>query len=152
MIFSARKANVARPKPMPKMKKALVRSLSWIGTCWDKLLRGFDWAKHFRARGTSLFTQNGIWPLSQSNIKLQRIKVQQSHYSNLSNNKTLTYALVNAELYLLSFVRTTEKNADWKGSGSLIWNRQMPSFLNWRAIKNLQYDWICNRNAFYFNH
>ena len=68
-ITSKRNAKVARPSPIPKMKKGPIKSFSRMGAFLE-VVSDFDLAKHFGARGNSFFIQNGGSPVSQSSIKL----------------------------------------------------------------------------------
>jgi hypothetical protein len=56
IMFSARKKNVARPTPTPKMKKAPARSSNLIGLGLA-VLRSLVFSKHLGARGMLFFTQ-----------------------------------------------------------------------------------------------
>lgn len=71
-MISMRKANIASPKPMPKMKKAPIRSSNRMGTSRDDA-RGFVFAKHFSAPGIAFLTENWGIPASQSSISLHSI-------------------------------------------------------------------------------
>ncbi len=49
------------------------------------------------------------------------------------------YASFIFAVILLSFRNTIDQNPVSNDRGSVILNRQMPSFFNWLAMKNLQY-------------
>ena len=68
-ITSKRNAKVARPSPIPKMKKGPIKSFSRMGAFLETV-SDFVLAKHFGACGNSFSIQNGGSPVSQSSIKL----------------------------------------------------------------------------------
>ena len=68
-ITSNRNAKVARPSPIPKMKKGPIKSFSRMGAFLETV-SDFVLAKHFGACGNSFSIQNGGSPVSQSSIKL----------------------------------------------------------------------------------
>lgn len=69
-INSETKLNVANPIPMPRIRKALVKSDNWMGT--RREIRGLLSAKHWSAFGMVgwLFTQKRMRPLSHKSMSL----------------------------------------------------------------------------------
>lgn len=70
-IFSNKKISVANPIPMPRMRKALIKSVNWMGT--GRETRRLFSAKHWSALGTvgRLFTTKRRMPVSDISKILQ---------------------------------------------------------------------------------
>ena len=91
-MCSKRKVKTARPSPTPRMRKALIKSTSRMGT-WREEVRCLLVAKHSSAIGMVALAQKRISPLSNKSMNLREDKLVNAHTVNHLNAVVQPFAV-----------------------------------------------------------